>query len=55
MRLWGEGLAQSIIHGPIRSRSRFSLVRLSRITTVLGGACQLFPFQLFSYRVQYRG
>jgi hypothetical protein len=39
MRLWGEGLAQRIIHGPVRGRSRFSLGRLSRITTVLGGAC----------------
>ncbi len=39
MRLWGEGLAQRIIHGPVRAQSRFSLGRLSRITTVLAGAC----------------
>lgn len=39
MRLWGEELARRIIHGPGRARSRFSLGRLSRITTVLAGAC----------------
>jgi hypothetical protein len=29
MRLWGEGLAQRIIHGTVRGRSRFSLVPLA--------------------------
>jgi hypothetical protein len=39
MRLWGQDVVQRIIHGPQRARSRFSLGRLSRITTVLSSAC----------------
>jgi len=39
MRLWGQGVAQRVIHGPLRSRSRLGLGRISKISCVLSSAC----------------
>ena len=39
MRLWGQDVTQRILHGPLRTRSRFSAGRLARINGVLASAC----------------